>query len=252
MNRLKKPLLFSLVVLPIAVIAAYFTALYQIDLYAPETLDAAIQQVGSKAMLIAVSMLQTVILIFLCSFFGYILSNKIGLWRPLRFEKEKLLRVLPLTILLGALFSLDYWTFGNWISGIKEGYSALLGINGILCEILYGGILEEIMLRLFVMSLLAFLIWKLFFRKAEKEQIPVGVFVAANLLAAALFAAGHLPATITYFGTLTPLIVLRCFLLNGAFGVWFGYLYRKYGLSYAMLAHALVHVVSDVIWAVFI
>jgi hypothetical protein len=252
MNRLKKPFLFSLAVLPIAAIAAYFTALYQIDLYAPETLDAAIQQVGSKAMLIAVSMLQTVILIFLCSFFGYILSNKIGLWRPLRFEKEKLLRVLPLTILLGALFSLDYWTFGNWISGIKEGYSALLGINGILCEILYGGILEEIMLRLFVMSLLAFLIWKLFFRKAEKEQIPVGVFVAANLLAAALFAAGHLPATITYFGTLTPLIVLRCFLLNGAFGVWFGYLYRKYGLSYAMLAHALVHVVSDVIWAVFI
>jgi hypothetical protein len=252
MNRLKKPFLFSLAVLPIAAIAAYFTALYQIDLYAPETLDAAIQQVGSKAMLIAVSMLQTVILIFLCSFFGYILSNKIGLWRPLRFEKEKLLRVLPLTILLGALFSLDYWTFGNWISGIKEGYSALLGINGILCEILYGGILEEIMLRLFVMSLLAFLIWKLFFRKAKKEQIPVGVFVAANLLAAALFAAGHLPATITYFGTLTPLIVLRCFLLNGAFGVWFGYLYRKYGLSYAMLAHALVHVVSDVIWAVFI
>jgi hypothetical protein len=112
--------------------------------------------------------------------------------------------------------------------------------------------LEEIMLRLFVMSLLAFLIWKLFFRKAEKKQIPVGVFVAANLISAMLFAAGHLPATITAFGTLTPMLLVRCFLLNGAFGVWFGYLYRKYGLSYAMLAHALVHVVSDVIWAMFI
>jgi hypothetical protein len=252
MNRLKKPFLFSLAVLPIAAIAAYFTALYQIDLYAPETLDVAIQQVGSKAMLIAVSMLQTVILIFLCSFFGYILSNKIGLWRPLRFEKQKLLRMLPLTILFGALFSLDYWTFGNWIPGIQESYSAVLGVNGVLCEILYGGILEEIMLRLFVMSLLAFLIWKLFFRKAEKKQIPVGVFVAANLISAMLFAAGHLPATITAFGTLTPMLLVRCFLLNGAFGVWFGYLYRKYGLSYAMLAHALVHVVSDVIWAMFI
>jgi membrane protease YdiL (CAAX protease family) len=50
-----------------------------------------------------------------------------------------------------------------------------------------------------------------------------------------------------------PLFVgCSAFLLNGAGGVWFGYLYRKYGLSYAMLAHALVHVVSDVIWAVFI
>jgi hypothetical protein len=252
MNRLKKPLLFSLAVLPVVVIAAYFTALYQIDLYAPETLEAAIAQVGSKAVLNAVTIAQTVILIFLCSFFGYILSNKIGLWRPLRFEKGKLLRVLPLTILFGVLFSLDYWTFGNWLPGIKESDSALLGVNGVLCEILYGGISEEIMLRLFVMSLLAFLIWKLFFRKTAPEQLPTGVFIAANLLAAALFAAGHLPATITFFGTLTPLIVLRCFLLNGAFGVWFGYLYRKYGLSYAMLAHALVHVVSDVLWAVFI
>jgi hypothetical protein len=219
MNRLKKPLLFSLVVLPIAVIAAYFTALYQIDLYSPETLDAAIAQVGSKAVLIAVSMLQTVILIFLCSFFGYILSNKIGLWRPLRFEKEKLLRVLPLTILFGAVISLDYWTFGNWIPGIKESYSAVLGISGILCEILYGGILEEIMMRLFVMSLLVFLIWKLFFRKAEKKQIPVGVFIAANLISAMLFAAGHLPATITAFGTLTPMLLVRCFLLNGVGGL---------------------------------
>jgi hypothetical protein len=250
MNRLKKPLLFSLAVLPIAVIAAYFTALYSIDLYPPETLEAMIAQVGSEAVLIAGMMVQTVILIFLCSFFGYILSNKIGLCRPLRFEKGKLLRVLPLTILCGVLLSLDYWTFGNWIPGIQECDSALLGVNSVLCEILYGGVLEEIMIRLFVMSLLVFLIWKLFVRKAEK--IPVGVFVAANLISAMLFAAGHLPATITYFGTLTALIVFRCFLLNGAFGIWFGYLYRKYGLSYAMLAHALTHVVSDVIWAIFI
>jgi hypothetical protein len=252
MKRLKKPLLFSLAVLPIVVIATYFTALYSIDLYPPETLEAMITQVGSKAVLIAGMMVQTVILIFLCSFFGYILSNKIGLWRPLRFEKQKLLRVVPLTILCGVLFSLDYWTFGNWIPGIQEVDLTLLGVNNVLCQILYGGILEEIMMRLFVMSLLVFLIWKLFFRKAEKKQIPVGVFVAANLISAMLFAAGHLPATITYFGTLTPLIVLRCFLLNGAFGIWFGYLYRKYGLSYAMLAHDLVHVVSDVIWAAFI
>jgi membrane protease YdiL (CAAX protease family) len=48
------------------------------------------------------------------------------------------------------------------------------------------------------------------------------------------------------------MLLVRCFLLNGAGGLWFGYLYRKYGLSYAMLAHALFHVVSDVIWEVFI
>jgi hypothetical protein len=48
------------------------------------------------------------------------------------------------------------------------------------------------------------------------------------------------------------MLLVRCFLLNGVGGLWFGRLYRKYGLSYAMLAHALFHVVSDVIWAAFI
>jgi hypothetical protein len=66
------------------------------------------------------------------------------------------------------------------------------------------------MLRLFVMSLIAFVIWKLFFRKSKKEQLLAGIFIAAGL-----FAAAHLAATITLFGVLTPLIVFRCFLLNG-------------------------------------
>lgn len=102
------------------------------------------------------------------------------------------------------------------------------------------------------MSLVAFLIWKLFFTKYKKENIPVFVFVSANVISALLFAAGHLPATITAFGALTPLLLFRCFLLNGGFGLYFGYVYRKYGIQYAMLAHAGLHIVSKVIWLVFI
>jgi hypothetical protein len=252
MSGFKKPLIFSLAVLPVSVAGAYFTALYEIELFSAETLETAIEQVGSKAMLIAGIMVETVLLLFLCSFFGYILSNKVGLWKPISFEKEKLRRVLPMTIFLGVLFSLDYWTFGNSLPAIKDSYSALISVNGILCEILYGGILEEVMLRLFVMSLISFIIWKIFFRKLPKEQIPASVFIFSNIISALLFAAGHLPATITYFGTLTTMIVFRCFLLNGAFGIWFGYLYRKEGISYSMLVHALVHIVSDLIWVVFI
>ena len=53
------------------------------------------------------------------------------------------------------------------------------------------------------------------------------------------------------FGALTPLILVRCFLLNGGFGLVFGRLYRKYGIQYAMLSHALLHIVSKLIWTVF-
>ena len=77
------------------------------------------------------------------------------------------------------------------------------------------------------------------------------MLVAANVTSALLFAAGHLPANDMMFG-LTPVIVLRCMLLNGVFGLAFGWLYRKFGLRYAMIAHGGCHVVSKLIWILFI
>jgi len=76
--------------------------------------------------------------------------------------------------------------------------------------------------------------------------------VVANVLAAVIFAAGHLPATINIFGSLTPLLIFRCFLLNGSFGIVFGWLYQKYGIQYAMLGHMGFHIVSKVIWLVLV
>jgi membrane protease YdiL (CAAX protease family) len=77
------------------------------------------------------------------------------------------------------------------------------------------------------------------------------VLVVANVVAAMLFAAGHLPATEMTFG-LTPMLVFRCFLLNGGLGLAFGWLYRKFGLRYAMIAHGAYHVVSKLIWILFL
>ena len=93
------------------------------------------------------------------------------------------------------------------------------------------------------------MLWKLFFR--SREAVPAGVLVAANAIAALMFAAGHLPATALLFGGLTPMLLFRCFLLNGGFGLLFGRIYRKYGIQYAMVAHALAHIVSKLIWFLF-
>ena len=78
----------------------------------------------------------------------------------------------------------------------------------------------------------------------------MGVIIGANILAAVLFAAGHLPSTLQMFGELTPMILVRCFLLNGAAGLLFGRFYRKYGIQYAILAHMLFHLVSRTIWLI--
>ncbi|HEK9102959.1 CPBP family intramembrane metalloprotease [Bacillus pfraonensis] len=130
----------------------------------------------------------------------------------------------------------------------KDNYSLLY----LVTSVIYGGVLEEIMVRLFIMSLISFILWKLFARSKEKENIPVWIFVCANILSALLFAAGHIPATILTFGALNTLLLIRCFLLNGIFGMIFGWLYQKMGLQYAIIAHALVHAIRYIILAGFL
>lgn len=250
MSTLKKSLLFSLAILPIATVAIIFTCLYQFEMYPPEILEEAVAQVGSMAIVWIITVIQNVGLIMFCCFFGYILAEKLGLWKPIKFEKRSLTVTLILSVIAGIIFSLDPWTFGNLIDGIKESTAAGMTVYGIIASILYGGIIEEILMRLFVMSLIAFLISKIFYKKCE--EIPAKVFVIANIVAALLFAAAHLPATLVTFGELSPMLLFRCFLFNGGFGMLFGWLYRKHGLHYAMISHATVHVVSKIIWFIFI
>lgn len=252
MPKLKKPLIFALCLLPVALIAGIFTGIYQLDIYPEEILAEALAELGNTDILIVVAAVQTVGYALFCGFFGYILADKLGLWKPIKIEKKSLLITLAVSVAGGILFSLDHWVFGSMIDGIQESNVAALTFSGVTASILYGGIIEEVMMRLFFMSLLAFVIWKVFCRKCDRENIPARVFVVANVVAALLFAAGHLPATLMLFGELTPLILFRCFLFNGGFGLIFGLLYRKYGIVYAMMSHALFHIVCKIILIIFI
>lgn len=60
MKKMKKPLLFSLVMLPIAAAGGYFIASYQIDMYDQTTIDQLISQVGSIANLTLISAIQSI------------------------------------------------------------------------------------------------------------------------------------------------------------------------------------------------
>ena len=269
-EKIKKPFFFSLKFLPVVVIAIAFTCIYQFDLYPPEVMEEIISVFGNKYLVLVISILQNTGMIFFCCFFGYILADKVGLLPCIKkdgkiklFEKKKLLITLAISFAVGILFSLDYWTFGKAIPQIRESTDAGLSVWAFLASILYGGICEELMLRLFVLSLFAFIIWKIFFAKKSKlsqiansektvAKIPPIVFVIANIIASLLFAAGHLPATLMTFGSITPLLLFRCFLYNGGIGYIFGWLYINYGLQYAMLSHVAVHMFSKMIWLLFV
>lgn len=229
-------------------IGGFFTALYSIEIFSPEILEETISQVGSVEILIAITTIQSLSYAVILGLIGKTLAKKTGLWQELKFEKKPLISVAMISLIGGAFFTLgDLFIFGSFNEIIKNSYLVKPTINYIIASVTYGGVIEEVMLRLFLMSLLAFMIMKL----SKKEAPSENQLILANFIVALIFAAGHLPATAQSIG-LDALIVIRCFLMNGAYGLAFGRMYRKYGLQYAMLAHAGVHIISKLIWIIFI
>ena len=182
---------------------------------------------------------------------GIFLGKKVLLWKDEQnITKKPLIITLIIACLGGVLMILlDVLFFGKYSDVIMASYHSKPSIAYILGSIIYGGVIEEVMLRLFFMSLISFVLFKLFERK--KEEPSSYIHIVSNVVAALLFAIGHLPNTFILLGN-TPLIIFRCILMTGGFGLLFGYLYHKHGLRYAMLGHAGMHIVSKLIWLLFI
>jgi hypothetical protein len=109
----------------------------------------------------------------------------------------------------------------------------------------YGGINEELLTRLGLMTLLTWVGARI----ARRQQPGRSVIWAANIVAALLFGAGHLP-TLATLAPLTPMLVTRTLLLNGLAGVLFGWLYWRRGLLASIVAHFSADIVLHVLGAI--
>lgn len=107
---------------------------------------------------------------------------------------------------------------------------------------LYGATAEEIQTRLLLVSALVWLLARLNRRVARPWMFAVAIVVAALL-----FGAGHLPAAISAGLAGTPLLVMRIIALNALAALVFGWLFWKYGLEHAMLAHFCADVILHVV-----
>ena len=242
---------FLLFVLIGGLIGGYCTGLYGYDSLSEELLKELQDQKVTKEMIAISSMFQYGILfgIILASI-GIVLSKKVNLWKKFKIDQKAILVTSVITI-IGAfiLYPGDKLIFGSINTWIWDLYTVKPTIYKIMGGLLVGGIIEEVMMRLFFMSFIVWIISKLFCK--NKKEIPTLVFSMANILSAFLFAAGHLPSIAT-MTTLTLIIIIRCFLWNGGLGLLFGYLYRKYGIGYAIISHGLCHLISDILMILFI
>lgn len=112
---------------------------------------------------------------------------------------------------------------------------------------IYGGINEELLMRLFFLSVVIWLLQKIARRTARSTRV---LFWIANLVVALLFGASYLPATAAMV-PLTPFLVIGIISIKGVAGLIFGKLCWDRGLEVAMLAHfvsdLLIHVVAPMI-----
>lgn len=209
------------------------------------TLLGGLEKIGIPLYLVIVSTLINNSIIFaIVIFLGLLLSGKVGLGLPIlegwlngENVKGKLKSILPLSVGLGVLAGVLIIVI-DFLFSLTGSISLLSTVTppawqGLLSSF-YGGINEEVLMRLFVMSLLVYITFKI--RKTrEGHPTKVGVWISI-ILAAVLFGVGHLPTAMA-IGSTTPLFVTRIIILNSIGGIIFGWLYWKKGLESAMVSH---------------
>lgn len=219
----------------------------------------------SIPVLIAIQIVQSAVLFGILIAAGLFFAGRTGLGAPLleaRVRGEPVAHevraILPLSVILGVLASLLIMglelaifqpallrELGDSANALNLQDAQPAAWKGFLASF-YGGIVEEVLLRLFLMSLLA---WLGNFISHTPEGLPIApVLWTANILAAIIFGLGHLPATAALI-PLTPLVITRAIVLNGLAGVAFGWLYWKRGLEAAMIAHFSADIVLHVLLA---
>ena len=158
-------------------------------------------------------------------------------------------RDAPLALAVAAVFvlvtvGLDR-AFAPWMPKPAESVGTERSLSLTVTGVLYGGIVEELMLRWGLMTLFAWLLWRVFQRGQGR---PSGLLIGTALvLAAVLFGFGHLPAAGSIFGSLTPMVVFRTVLLNSIAGLALGWLYWRRSLETAMLAHGTSHILMTLV-----
>lgn len=185
----------------------------------------------------ALSAVQSAVLLAIAVFIGLRAADAVGLRTPLtdaiarRSSVGEAFRALGpvsataigVTVAL-VIVVLDAFVF----QPLMPEFSAVIAtvapsrIEGFLASF-YGGIGEELLTRLFLVSVIAWIL------RGRATWLAV-------LIAALLFAAGHLPAAAAV-GALTPALIVRTIVLNALAGIVFGWLYLRRGLEAGMIAH---------------
>jgi hypothetical protein len=164
------------------------------------------------------------------------MANRTSLGAPLlegRLSKEDLLNWLRSGLVLTMLMLIVGFPFSLMVNRSVDPATYPFGWE-LLSASFKAGVVEELTSRLFLVSLFVWL-GSLFKRDVEGRPAR-GVYWVAILIVGLLFGWAHIDArlgnTAATFGDYTLIMVL-----NSGLGIYFGWLYWRLGLEWAMFAH---------------
>jgi hypothetical protein len=221
----------------------------------PYSLALTSSKVEITPVILIMSIAQSLVMFAVAIFLGLLLSKQIGMGLPClqsaldgNAHTKEFKSILMPTIGLGAFTGLlIIWIsfpFDKFIPELQNLEVATPAAwKGFLASF-SGGIGEEVLLRLFLVSLFVWLSFKI---KKTTDGLPTsfGIWLSI-ILAAIVFGIGHLPVA-SQIMPLTGLVIIRVIVLNAIGGIIFGWLYWKKGLECAMIAHFSADIVIHVI-----
>lgn len=187
-------------------------------------------------------------LLAMAAFLGATLAPKVNLSAPVLsaiIEAKPIFEPLRPQLVPGAIGGIIgaaiLWFFAAFAPDALSQVQAKFSMPAV-ARLLYGGISEEVLVRWGLMTLLVWFFWR-----AGQGGVgsPSGAAVYVSIcISAVAFGIGHLPAVSAMVGSMTPGAAVYVVVANSAFGLVAGWLYWRFGLESAMLAHALAHAIA--------
>lgn len=198
-----------------------------------------------KELLVIQPLIVNFVLMIVTLIIGYILAHKVQLRSALIHDQQffpAFRSVLKAGIVGGMVMTLIILIFDlSFHQSIPDGHLDMFQPPNwikLLAALLYGGVVEELLMRWGIMTLLVFLLWKLFQR--NRSTPSPHMYWISIIISAILFGLLHYSANVLA-GPMTFIVWVRMILLNGLGGVIFGWLYWRKNLESAIVAHMVLH-----------
>lgn len=185
------------------------------------------------------SMINPLILSLVGLTLGHFLHQKTKL-KSVIYQKGKFKKPLMISVLSGVFIGFIL-VIGEWISNVFIQNKNLLETSFIelLGGVSYGGVLEEIIIRFGLMTLISYSLIKITKRESKS------VYIISILISSLIFSLGHLPAMLLVSNSDITISIIKVMTLNMIASTIYGFLYYKYYLECAMVAHIMTHVTSQ-------